>query len=456
MEVIVLGTGAADGWPSPFCECLSCADMRSRGRVRVPTAALVDGLILLDAGPAVASSAARARVSLRDVRHVLVTHAHPDHLDPALLLWLDWNPTPAVLHLWGPPSVVSRCRDWIGPRTPVQLHEIAAGDTWALSTPRGDYTVRAVAAAHGGHAPDSVADEAVLYDLTAPDGRRLLYATDTGPIGDLTACAGAAYDVILLEETFGDHLDHGTGHLDLATLPVMLHDLTAAGARVDTTQVVAVHLGHHNPPEALLRERLAAHGVRLVDDGTTIGRPTRGLIVGGARSGKSTEAERRAEAFAHVTYVATASARPDDAEWQERVRMHRERRPAHWRTVEGGHHLADTLRDASPGSAILVDCLTLWLTDVLDRASPDWSDDDALSAGAHAATADLLAALAQCPATVILVSNEVGMGLVPATRAGRIFVDLLGRLHQQVGDVCDTITLMVAGQPWVMRGGHVD
>lgn len=451
MEVTVLGTGAADGWPSPFCECPSCADMRSGGRVRVPTAALVDGLILLDAGPAVPSSAARARLSLREVRHILVTHAHPDHLDPALLLWLDWNPTPSVLHLWGPSSVVSRCEDWIGPRTPVQLHEITAGDTWSLPTARGDYTVRALAAAHGGRTPDSIADEAVLYDITSPDRSRLLYATDTGLLDDLSPCASAAYDVILIEETFGDHHDHGTGHLDLATLPVMLQGLTAVGARVDTTQVVAVHLGHHNPSEAILRERLAAHGVRLVDDGTTIGRPTRELIVGGARSGKSTEAERRAESYAHVTYVATADPRPDDLEWQDRVRIHRERRPSHWRTVEGGHRLADTLRGAPQGSAVLVDCLTLWLTGVLDNASPDWSDDDALSAAAHAATADLLDALAQCPATVILVSNEVGMGLVPVSRAGRIFVDLLGRVHQEVRGACDSITLMVAGQPLVMR-----
>ena len=91
MEVIVLGTGAADGWPSPFCECLSCADMRQHRRVRTPTAALIDGAILIDAGPAVPSAVARAGRSLRDVHHVLVTHAHPDHLDPALLLWLDWH-----------------------------------------------------------------------------------------------------------------------------------------------------------------------------------------------------------------------------------------------------------------------------------------------------------------------------------------------------------------------------
>ena len=256
-EVVLLGTGAADGWPSPFCECLSCADMRQAHRVRTPTSALVDGVILLDAGPTVPSAVARAGRSLREVRHVLITHAHPDHLDPALLLWLDWNPTPHTVHLWGPPAVLRACRDWIGPKTPVALHEVAPGDRLDLPTPAGDYRVTVVAARHQGCTPDEIAAEAVLYDVTTPDGGRLLYATDTGPLDGVEAFRGAAYDVILIEETFGDHADHGTGHLDLSTLPVMLERLWDAGACVDTTQVVAVHLGHHNPPEAILRARLA-------------------------------------------------------------------------------------------------------------------------------------------------------------------------------------------------------
>jgi len=445
-EVVVLGTGAADGWPSPFCDCLSCADMRQLGRVRTTTSALLDGVILLDAGAAVPSSAARAGRSLREVHHVLVTHAHPDHLDPALLLWLDWNPTPHTLHLWGPPAVVRACRDWIGPRTPVELHEVAPGEQMTLPTPSGAYVARAIAARHEGCTPDAVAAEAVIYDITTPSGGRILYATDTGLIDDVAPMRDAAYDVILIEETFGDHLDHGTGHLDLATLPVMLERLADIGAHTSSTQVVAVHLGHHNPPETLLRDRLAAWGVRLVDDGTVIGAPRRELILGGARSGKSREAERRALAFADVTYVATAAARPGDDEWTARVEAHRSRRPSHWQTSEGPESLLPTLRAARPGTAVLVDCLTLWLTGVLDAASPDWQDAAALAVGAQEATKELIDALATCPATVILVSNEVGMGVVPATRAGRLFADLLGRAHQEIATVCDTVTLMVAGR----------
>ena len=453
MKVVVLGTGAADGWPSPFCECLSCTDMRLRGHVRTPTAALIDDAVLIDAGPTVPSAAARAGASLRDVHHVLVTHAHPDHLDPALLLWLDWNPTAHTVHLWGPPAVVRACRDWIGPRTPVELHEVSPGDVLALSTPSGDVRVRVIAARHEGLTPDEVAAEAVLYDVRTPDGGRLLYATDTGLIDDVEPFRDAAYDVILIEETFGDHLDHGTGHLDLATLPVMLERFEQVGARVETTQVVAVHLGHHNPPEALLRDRLAPLGVRLVDEGAVLGVPRRELILGGARSGKSREAERRALQYADVMYVATAAPRPGDADWAARVDAHRARRPAHWRTVEGPGALIPALRDARAGSAVLVDCLTLWLTGVLDAASPDWEDASALAGGAQAATKELVDALTACRADVILVSNEVGMGVVPATRAGRIFADLLGRAHQDIAAACDRVTLMVAGRGMEM-GDH--
>ena len=453
-DVLVLGTGAADGWPSPFCACLSCVDMRDRHRVRTPTAALVDDVVLIDAGPTVPSAVARAGRSLRDVHHVLVTHAHPDHLDPALLLWLDWNPTPHTVHVWGPTAVVRACRDWIGPRTPVELHEVTPGEVLHLPTARGEFGVRVIAARHEGSTPDTVAAEAVLYDVRDPDGGRLLYATDTGPLVDLDPLRDAAYDVILIEETFGDHASHGTGHLDLATLPATLADLERIGARIERTEVVAVHLGHHNPPEDVLRARLAECGVRLVDDGTLIGAPTRQLILGGARSGKSREAERRASAFAEVTYVATAADRPGDAEWAARVQAHRSRRPAHWTTVEGPDGLATALRDARPGSVVLVDCLTLWLTGVLDAACPQWDDDAALAAASESATKDLLDAVAGCPATVLLVSNEVGMGIVPATRAGRIFVDLSGRAHQEIAAACDRVTLMVAGRGMDLGGAR--
>ena len=111
----------------------------------------------------------------------------------------------------------------------------------------------------------------MLFDVAAPDGR-LLYATDTGPLPDATvaAAAGASYDVVLLEETFGDKLDHDTEHLDLGSFPEQVRRLRSVGAVTDRTDVVAIHLSHHNPPTAELSRRLAAWGARAVDDGTVL------------------------------------------------------------------------------------------------------------------------------------------------------------------------------------------
>ena len=116
----------------------------------------------------------------------------------------------------------------------------------------------------------------MLYDVHGPGGR-LLYATDTGPLPRRTvdAVAGAAFDVVLLEETFGDHLTHGTDHLDLATFPEQLRRLREVGAVTADTDVVAVHLSHRNPATPELARRLAAWGARVVDDGTTLGAPPR-------------------------------------------------------------------------------------------------------------------------------------------------------------------------------------
>ena len=464
MEILLLGTGSADGWPSPFCECASCADSRSRGTVRQPTAALVDDVLLIDAGPTVPGAVARAGRSLRGVHHVLITHAHTDHLDPALLLWLAWNPTPHTVHVWGPATAIDACRLWVGPTTPVEFHVVEPGQRTRLASPVGDWEISVLAATHdgapfGGH-HDALAADAVLYDVTHPSGSRLLYATDTGPFAasTLESMGGAAYDVILIEETFGDHVDHNTGHLDLATLPDALASLRSVGAMTDATDVVAVHLGHHNPPEALLRDRLADMGVRLVDDGDVIGRPMRTLLLGGARSGKSFEAERRARRHSEVVYVATAGERPGDAEWAERVALHQARRPQAWRTLEGHGHVIDAVRESTARQAIVVDCLTLWLTGVLDEAAggADWDSTErgVLAAAAESATKQLVDALAVASGTVLLVTNEVGMGVVAPTRSGRLFADLLGRVNQQAASACDETVLMVAGIAHRLDRGH--
>jgi adenosylcobinamide kinase/adenosylcobinamide-phosphate guanylyltransferase len=256
----LLGTGAADGWPNPWCSCRSCADARARGELRRPTSALVDDVLLLDLAP----GPPPAGISLAAVRTVLVTHDHPDHCAPLTLLARQWVRREEPLTVVGPAPVLAALGPWIGPDDPVEFVGVVPGQRLAV----GGYDVRTVAAAHD--------VPTVLYDVTGPDGDRLLYATDTGPLPPATveAVRGAAFDLVLLEETFGDRTGHGTGHgtghLDLATFPAELDRLRAVGAVGGHTDVVAVHLGHHNPPGAELADRLARCGARVVSDGEAV------------------------------------------------------------------------------------------------------------------------------------------------------------------------------------------
>ena len=439
-EVLLLGTGAADGWPSPFCRCASCETLRAEGVVRGQTAVLVDGTLLLDCGPEAPRAAERAGRCLADVRHVLLGHGHPDHTGPAALMWRSWARPVEPLDLIGPPEALDACRPWIGPADPVRLLAVRAGDRLALSS----YDVTALAAYHG--------DGSVLYDIRAPD-LRLLYATDTGPLppGTIAACTGAAYDVVLLEETFGDATGHETGHLDLVTFPRQLAALREVGAVTDASDVVAVHLGHRNPPTAELVRRLAGWGARVVPDGTILGprapvsRPRRTLVLGGARSGKSAEAERRLAAEPEVLYLATGGQREGDPEWAARVAAHRIHRPRGWRTVETSD-VAGVLGTAT--APVLVDCLTLWLAGILD-ATDAWTGR---LESARARVGELVDAWRRVPVPVVAVSNEVGSGVVPATPSGRLFRDELGRLNAALAAESEQVLLTVAGQVLCLRG----
>lgn len=177
--------------------------------------------------------------------------------------------------------------------------------------------------------------------------------------------------------------------------------------------------------------------------------PRRVLFLGGARSGKSTAAEARAGQVAgagRVVYIATAPWRPDDTEWDRRVAEHRARRPAAWSTVETTD---PTPVLATETGVVLLDCLALWLTAAMDAVEA-W-DDTAWDAGpARAAlaarTGRMVEAWAGAPGYLIGVSNEVGMGVVPATSAGRRFRDELGRLNARLAAASDEVALVVAGR----------
>ncbi|MDF3932847.1 bifunctional adenosylcobinamide kinase/adenosylcobinamide-phosphate guanylyltransferase [Pseudomonas citronellolis] len=170
------------------------------------------------------------------------------------------------------------------------------------------------------------------------------------------------------------------------------------------------------------------------------------LILGGARSGKSRLAERLAQGSGlPVTYFATAQV--GDGEMSERIRQHRQRRPAEWGLVEEPLRLARRLAEhAAPERCLLVDCLTLWLTNLL------LADD-----GAHLQTEidDLLATLPGLPGRIILVSNETGLGVVPLGELTRRYVDQAGWLHQALAELGERVVFTVAGLPMTLKGDPV-
>ncbi|MFH9572696.1 bifunctional adenosylcobinamide kinase/adenosylcobinamide-phosphate guanylyltransferase [Streptomyces sp. NPDC017454] len=399
MDVTLLGTGAPAGLPRPDCPCAACAAAQGEN-ARAATALLVDGALLLDLTPGAAFAAARAGHSLTGVRQVLLSHPHDG---------------PAVEVPAGLP----------------QPGRVPDGRELALLT---GHRVRAVAMDSPGTG----------YAVSGPDGQRLLYLPPGGAPAGLEEPA-ETYDLVLA---------------DVVGRPDALARLRAVGAVGPTTDIVAVHLGHDVPPGPELARRLSAAGARAVPDGTTLvvgsyedvpDVPRRTLVLGGARSGKSVEAERRLEAFPEVLYVATGGSRNGDTEWAARVCAHRERRPGSWRTVETCD-LIPLLKDDGP--ALLVDCLSLWLTDAMDAVGA-WDDAEWADGGERALrdrVRELTEAVRGTRRTVVAVSNEVGSGIVPATASGRRYRDELGRLNAAFAGECEQVLLVVAGQALVLRG----
>ncbi|MER6465162.1 bifunctional adenosylcobinamide kinase/adenosylcobinamide-phosphate guanylyltransferase [Streptomyces sp. NPDC001288] len=399
MEVTLLGTGAPAGLPRPDCPCAACA--RAVGEdARAAASVLVDGTLLLDLTPGVAFAAARAGRSLTGVRQVLLSHPHDG---------------PAVEVPAGLPQ-------------PVRVPD---GRELTLLT---GHRVRALAMDAGGTG----------YAVTGPDGQRMLYLPPGGAPAGLENGGSETYDMALL---------------DVVGRPDALARLRAVGAVGPATDVVAVHLGHDVPPGPETRRRLAAAGARAVPDGTTLtvgvyeevpDVPRRTLVLGGARSGKSVEAERRLESFPDVLYVATGGTRGGDTEWAARVAVHRDRRPGSWRTTETCDLVPLLAQDGPP---LLVDCLSLWLTDAMDAVGA-WDDTEWASGGEKALrerVRELTEAVRSTLRTVVAVSNEVGSGIVPATASGRRYRDELGRLNAAFAAECEQVVLVVAGQALVLR-----
>jgi adenosylcobinamide kinase/adenosylcobinamide-phosphate guanylyltransferase len=170
------------------------------------------------------------------------------------------------------------------------------------------------------------------------------------------------------------------------------------------------------------------------------------LVLGGARAGKSTFALRLAEqqapaADAQVCFIATAGAL--DADMAERISRHQSERPAHWRTIEEAHHLDEALHQASHAEVVIVDCLTLFVSNWLLRSQ----DQPACEKTVRGISDNFLAEAKSRSGTTICVSNEVGLGIVPESGLGRIFREVLGRVNQQFAEAADEVYLLVAGLP---------
>lgn len=316
-------------------------------------------------------------------------------------------------------------------------------------------------------------------DVTSPDGGRLLLAAGPGQVPE-PAPGSAPYDIALL---------------DLLASPAQLGRLRAAGLAGPQTTVVAMYCDHRISSEQELARRCGLWGAVPGRDGQVItsrdpacpdanpqsgsgsassalARPHRTLIIGGARSGKSTEAELRLAGEPSVTYLAAgpwaaaaagasgagpASGQPGswlgpdgepDAEWADRVARHRAGRPPQWRTVES-LDIAGALRLQT--GALLIDGIGTWLAGVMDEAGM-WVGDAGAAENLQARIDDLVDAWRQTRTLVVAVTDQVGSGLVPAYPSGRAFRDQLGWLNQRLAAESEVTLLTVTGRVTTLPG----
>ena len=170
------------------------------------------------------------------------------------------------------------------------------------------------------------------------------------------------------------------------------------------------------------------------------------FVLGGAQSGKSHYAQELASRFERVTFIATG--RPSDAEMRKKIGRHQQERPTAWRTIEAPLDVDKIIRRESQNSdVVLVDCLTFYVANLMDAKRSSKGDPKEF-------TQALCDAIQGSRASVLVVSNEVGSGVVPAYRSGRIYRDCLGQMNQKIAAIADRVVLMIAGVPVIVKDGR--
>ncbi|MEU8194780.1 bifunctional adenosylcobinamide kinase/adenosylcobinamide-phosphate guanylyltransferase [Microbispora amethystogenes] len=446
MEIRLEGTGGPEGWPVPGCPCVSCG--RLAPGHRRPASIVLDG---------------RVRLALFEPRQAPEADA-PALPDTTTLPGTTTGPDTAT-----GPDAAGGSRVAVEGRLPEGYRLLHTSDGCEVTAPDGGRLLYSVGPPSGRDEPDNGSPldapfDVVLIDLPdrperLGDLRRRGRVTPRTRIVAVNLCHRVPSEGELARrlgfwgaEAAPDGTVIGTASAPLTDGPPEVTGVqrtangpcpTLAGsAAVTGDQTRAGGLGTGN--SAL--DDTVAIGVHARGRG---GQPRRTLLLGGSRSGKSEEAELRLAAEPEVTYVATGPSGGDDPDWLARVRTHRERRPAHWRTVETTD-LAAVLADGR--GTFLVDGIGTWLAAVFDESGawPDGTRPEGLRRLAldrvEARCEALVAAWRGTRARVVAVSDETGLGVIPATAAGRLFRDALGRVNQALARESEEVALVVAGR----------
>ncbi len=377
MKIQLLGTGSADGWPNAFCTCASCGSARTSGIVRGQTSALVDDRLLIDCGPEVPAAATRHGADLSNVRTLLVTHAHPDHVGPAALLFRHWAARSEPLDVYAPDGVLDQLHEWIGPDDPVALHPVSAGDDFECD----GFTVRVLGCGsrrrhHRRSSP--LRHHGIRRRTTALRNRHRT------TLGRNRCCRGRR------------RLRRGAARGDVRRLP-RAHAPNTSISRLSPTSCVGS--GRSGPSTTaatssrftsrttirrIWQARLAPWGARVVPDGTVV-RSGDCWSRAPSRTAPNFGPRRRSVrkvALRRVIVRSSRAASPTSPP-HRRVRATTNGRPASPITAPAGQHTGRRSKPlTSPrccsrqerGETVVVDCLTLWLTAVMDDAGA-WDGD---------------------------------------------------------------------------------